>query len=250
MNKEHELDFTYSSYRDLIQHLKDNYYAISNYHEYRTYEKVAILRHDVDMSVDKALALAELECGLGVCSTYFLLLSTDFYNIASHKVLAKIKRIREMGHEIGLHFDEVKYGNTSKPEGVLPYLQDEVKAMEIILNAPIRAISMHRPSNMTLEADYDFGGIANSYSKTFFRDFKYVSDSRRHWQEDVISVISSGSFNKLHILTHPFWYNQKELTIEQNIIEFVNAANWERYYSVRDNISDLCEIMPETEVRR
>lgn len=242
------MQFTYSFYSNLIQYLKDKGYNISNYHEYGAYDKVAILRHDVDMSVDKALAMAELEHELGVCSTYFFLLSTDFYNIASHKSLSKINRIRELEHEIGLHFDEVKYGNISNPGGVLPYLQDEVKAMEIILGAPIRAVSMHRPSDVTLKADYDLGGIVNSYSKTFFHDFKYVSDSRRHWREDIFRVIRSGSSNKLHILTHPFWYNEKELTIEQSIIGFVNAANWERYCSVRENIKDCDEIILEGKV--
>ena len=69
-------------------------------------------------------------------------------------------------------------------------------------------------------------------------------------RENAFDVISSGLFDKLHILAHPFWYNEKELTIEQSISGFIKGANWERYCNVRDNIRDLDEIMSEAEVYR
>lgn len=243
------MEFTYKAYRDLIHLLKNKGYSVGNYHNYLDYEKVAILRHDVDLSIEKALLMAKFEQSLGITSTYFFLISTDFYNIASQNVQIKIKRIQNMGHEVGLHFDETKYRNSNDTSGILPYLQNEVKVMELLLEIPIHTVSMHRPSATTLEADYDLGDIVNSYSKIFFRDFKYISDSRRFWKEDVVTIINSENFNRLHILTHPFWYNENELTIEQSIFGFVNDANTERYKQLQNNICDLGEIMAVTEVR-
>jgi len=235
------LKFSYKAYSELIEQLKSKGYNISSYHNYLTNDKVAILRHDVDLSVEKALLMAELEQSLGVSATYFFLLSTDFYNIASENTHTKIKQIQNMGHEIGLHFDEIKYQNSNDTKDILLHLFNEVKVMELILGTTIRAVSMHRPSAITLEANYSLGDIVNSYSKVFFHEFKYVSDSRRLWREDVVNIINSGEFNKLHILTHPFWYNNKELTAKESLSEYIKKASMERYYGVKDNISDIEE---------
>jgi hypothetical protein len=116
------LDFTYTFYQNLISQLQDGGYTISDYHSYGKFDKVAILRHDVDMSIGKALKMAQIEHEIGVCSTYFFLISTDFYNIASKSSVSKISRIHDLGHEIGLHFDEVKYGNISNLGGGITIL--------------------------------------------------------------------------------------------------------------------------------
>lgn len=243
------MEFTYKAYGQLIHLLKNKGYSISTYHNHASFERVVILRHDVDSSIDKALLMAELEQSLGVTGTYFFLLSTDFYNIASRECTRKIKQIQNMGHEIGLHFDEIKYRRSSDSYDILPHLYNEVKIMELILDTPIRTVSMHRPSSTALEADYDLGDIVNSYSKVFFEDFKYVSDSRRYWREDVIKVVNTEAFNRLHILTHPFWYNEREISINENIAQFINMANLERYNQLQDNIRNLNEIMAAAEVR-
>lgn len=107
---------------------------------------------------------------------------------------------------------------------------------------------MHRPSRETLEADYAFPGIVNSYGKTFFRDFKYLSDSRRRWREPVLDIIRSGEFDRLHILTHAFWYHEAEEDISRAVGNFVRSANRERYWQMMENITDLPSILREEDV--
>ncbi len=55
-------------------------------------------------------------------------------------------------------------------------------------------------------------------------------------------------YDKLHILTHAFWYKEAELDIGTRINEFVNHANVERYAFFKENITDLESIMKEEEV--
>lgn len=107
---------------------------------------------------------------------------------------------------------------------------------------------MHRPSRETLEADYDIPGIVNSYGKTFFHDFKYLSDSRRRWREPVEDIIRSGEHDRLHILTHAFWYHEEEEDISQTVGEFIRSANRERYAQMMENITDLPSILREEAV--
>ena len=85
--------------------------------------------------------------------------------------------------------------------------------------------------------------MINSYGMKYFREFKYVSDSRMQWREDVCRMVSEGVFSKLHILTHAFWYEEKERTIQEQISRFIRSANCERYDTMRGNIRDLSAIM-------
>ena len=61
-----------------------------------------------------SLGLLKVEKELNVNSTYFILLSTDFYNINSDKSLRILKEIKRLGGKIGLHFDEKKYKISDK----------------------------------------------------------------------------------------------------------------------------------------
>ena len=108
------MEFNYKSYEKLINLLRENNYKICSYHDYADYDKCVILRHDIDQSLEKSLEFAEFEKSLQVRSTYFILLTSDFYNIASLKNTRIITKIKRLGHNIGLHFDEVKYNQLDK----------------------------------------------------------------------------------------------------------------------------------------
>ena len=102
------MEFTYEAYKNMILNLRNNEYKVVGYNnDFK--EKTVILRHDIDFSLEKALDIAKLENQLGVFSTFFILLSTDFYNINSIKSLEILKNIIRLGGKIGLHFDEKKY---------------------------------------------------------------------------------------------------------------------------------------------
>ena len=107
---------------------------------------------------------------------------------------------------------------------------------------------MHRPSKATLEADYCIPGIVNSYGKTFFHDFKYLSDSRRRWREPVLDIIRSGEYDRLHILTHAFWYHEEEKDISHTVGDFIRSATQERYCQMAENITELVAILKEEDL--
>src|SRR6266508_4337715 len=62
-----------------------------------------LLRHDVDLSLEAALALAELEAETGAAATYFLMTRSEFYNLGSPSGEQAIVRLRGLGHRVGLH---------------------------------------------------------------------------------------------------------------------------------------------------
>lgn len=247
------MEFTYDAYRTLLRQLRDHGYAFTDYHCYESEPRCVILRHDIDQSLADALRLAELEAEEGVKSTWFVLLRTDFYNPASAASQKVLHRLRELGHEIGLHFDEVAYYGES---GTIPYascsteerIVREAGILSDICGCPITAVSMHRPSKVTLEADLHIPGMVNTYGKTFFHVFKYLSDSRCYWREPVEDIIRSEEYDRLHILTHAFWYHEDAHSMADSIAAFVRSAPHERYGGMKNNIRDLEAVLKEADI--
>lgn len=243
------MQFTYRAYGKLLKSLREHSYHIAAYHNWEEYERCVILRHDIDNDIKKAAELAEFEQYGGVSSTYFVLLTSDFYNVFSKNSTEGLKRIRSYGHEIGLHFDEMRYPDiTGCMDAVREKILWEARMLGEAAECEIRTVSMHRPSNDILRLDLKVPGIINSYSQTYFRKFKYLSDSRCRWREPVEKIIESEKYQRLHILTHGFWYRDKEEKMEDMVRKFVNSANWERYQFYMDNFTDLFRVMDPGEI--
>lgn len=241
------MKFTTRAYIQLLELLRNNGYEFCFYDECEKIEKSVILRHDIDLSIEKALDFAILEHQIGVKSTYFILLSTNFYNVFSKRTYDKIMQIISLGHDVGLHFDEKRYSIQTINE-MEHYIQFETKLFNKLFNCPIKVVSMHRPSKFVLENDLQFDNIINSYSTKYFKGMKYLSDSRMHWRENPIAAIESGIYKKMHILTHPFWYSADEETMNFKLKNFLNQAKTERYEYLDDNITELSRVINRKEI--
>ena len=240
------MKFTYDSYRKLIGLLRQGGYSFADYHTYAETEHPVILRHDIDISIEKSVTLAELEQELGVKSTWFVLVTSDFYNAASRHSRECLLRIKHMGHEIGLHFDETAYGPLDADSMTAAILKER-EMLQNMTEIEISSVSMHRPSKWVLEADLKIPGMVNSYGREFFHDFKYVSDSRMRWREDVMKYALERTYPRLHILTHAFWYNDEELSLHDALDGFLSAARKDRYGILNGNFTDLPLVISEQE---
>ncbi len=242
------MKFTYKAYEELLSLLEKHGYTVCNYHNYQDHARSVIIRHDIDMDIAKALQVAKLEQGRGVCSTYFVLVTSDFYNIFSRQNQAMLRRICAMGHEVGLHFDEAKYD--AQQTDMVQAIEQEAMLLEQCLGRATTSVSMHRPSQKTLEADYliQGGKIVNSYGTEFFRKHKYVSDSRRNWREDVTAIVESGEYDRLHVLTHPFWYDEVERSAKEQLKTFCEAQTGLCYDRMKENVRNLEEFLLKIEL--
>ena len=242
-----KLEFTYKSYQELIELLKKNNYNVCDYYNYKKYDKCVILRHDVDLSLEKALEMAKFENSLGVYSTYYILLSTNFYNIFSKKYKEIIYNIIKLGHKIGLHFDVRNYDINNEIE-LEKYIRYEIEIMEKALEMKIDNVAFHRTLKWCLEGNFHFEGIINSYSYEFFKDFKYVSDSRMNWREPVIDIIESNEYDKLHVLTHAFGFGNSNQSFHDVLLEFCQNSRLLTYDSLSDNMTELEKTLEKSEV--
>lgn len=148
-----------------------------------------------------------------------------------------------------MHFDEARYPEIAGDiDAIKNKIIEEAKLLGSVINTEIKVVSMHRPSKNVLDADIKIPGIINSYGETFFNKFKYLSDSRRRWREPVDEIIATENYDRLHILTHAFWYNNEEIDIHDSVSKFVNNGNLDRYQILHSNITDLPSIMKKSEI--
>lgn len=242
------MKFTYESYTELLNSLICHGYQFSGYRDWQKAEKSVILRHDVDMCLDKAVQMSALEKEIfGGGAVYFVLLSSDFYNIHSKSSRQRMQKIIQNGGTIGLHFDEVQYDAVDEEE-LKALIVKELSTLSEAAETKVDVVSMHRPSKKILSSDIEIPEVINSYSTLYFRQMKYLSDSRRRWREDAYAVIESETPH-IHLLTHPFWYTDgAEKSLSRTLKEAVLGASLRYYDTLRDNFTDLEAELARTEI--
>ena len=164
-------------------------------------ERYIALRHDIDFAPQHSLEMAEVEHDAGVTSTFFVLVDGHFYNPLQPDVIRQLRRISELGHEIGLHF--------SVGSAVYAEVGDEVafrlEILSTIIGRSVRSFSQHDPVNagfakVTLPAGHaaciDVSAVIREH------DLLYVSDSAMMWRRFTFETALEENRN-LCLLAHP-----------------------------------------------
>lgn len=179
-------------------------------------------RHDVDVSVHRAARLAAIEAEEGVRATYFLSLHSSFYNLLEPSVLDKAKAVLAAGHWLGLHFDSSFPGRSD----VADRIAREAAQLADLLESPVGAFSFHNPGlvNDDLALDDDtVAGLVNAYGRTIRERYRYVSDSNGYWRHDRLEDVLAEPQPRLHVLTHPEWWQAEPLPPRERIARCVDG---------------------------
>ena len=225
------MDFTIEKYRELVQALKGAGYELMRYDEYcegKRAERMAVMRHDVDRSVERARRLAEVEKEMGVRTSYYFREKFVLNNGDD------IKYIASLGHEVGYHYEDLvaEKGDVDKAcarcmrnIGVLGKLVD------------VKTITMHGSPMSDIDAKriwekYDYremGVIGEPQIDVDWGEMFYLTDTGRSWNgvsrrdkvaefksvweakgwvyektDDVIRALREGRFPKrVMMTTHP-----------------------------------------------
>ncbi len=140
-----------------------------------------ILRHDVDLSLEAALQMAELEAELGARATYFLMTQSVFYNLGSSEGRRALNRLRELEHGVGLH---AVWPNVE--------LDDRFDAV----------VAWHNPNPDYMSEPVD--GAVNVMEPPYFESDHYRSDSNQRWRHGCPhEELRGAGFEWLQLLIHP-----------------------------------------------
>ena len=174
-----------------------------------------ILRHDVDLSLDAALRMAELEADAGAAATYFLMTRSEFYNLDSPSGEEAIARLRELGHRVGLHavwphvdrddrFDAVLAWLNPDPD----YMREPVEGLVNVMEAPWADV--------------------------------YRSDSNQHWRQGCPhEELAAGAFERLQLLTHPEIWAYPGSTMRETMLAMLDAERERRLTQLAADRIDL-----------
>jgi hypothetical protein len=223
------LDFTLDKYQELCRVLKKEYRicTVSEYLLENPGGNTVIVRHDVDRKIKNSLDMAKCEHELGICSSYYFRYPSTFKPDI-------IRKIRDLGHETGYHYEVLSKTNGDYTKAIALF-QTELEEFRKI--CPVETICMHgsplsKYNNRDLWKHYDYHsyGIRGEAFLSFEQDhddIHYLTDTGRTWNnkhtlrdvmktkpakdnllsldttDDLIAWLSTGSEKKLYITVHP-----------------------------------------------
>lgn len=172
--------------------------------------RVLLLRHDIDVSPHNALQMARLESRVGVRSSYFVLVHSPYYNAAAPDVCDALCRIRDLGFEIGLHYEVDFYGRIGRNvvEGIL----DDARYLGRLLDIDVRSISQHKPASGPVVRELG-RHLVDAYDERPMHGLRYVSDSGFRWRDESLTELV-GVEDRLHALIHPTTWAYPDLGME------------------------------------
>ena len=184
------MDFTLKTYTQLLKTFLSNGYSLITYEMYRSgdvSDKFLIIRHDVDEIAYNALKMADVEKKLGVNATYYFRIVKQSNNPDI------IRKIAEMGHEIGYHYEDLAF---AKGDMELARKNFEENLAYFRTFYPVKTVCMHGSSsskydNREFWKKYnleDFGLLGEPYLTTDFNKIFYFTDTGYAWDGGKYSV--------------------------------------------------------------
>jgi hypothetical protein len=216
------MNFTKDGYIQFLNLIKDQLI------DFHTEGKGIILRHDIDLDLERSCKMALLEYEMDVHSTYFVLNTAPYWNYNDGKFFNCLLQIqKDLKHEIGWH-------NNAITESLFSGLP-----IKEIINRPLEALRKYG-INVTVTASHGdpmcyvnryinynvFGFKAKDFEgykgevfemKKFGLEIEayhnghthYVSDSHGRWPEKNDEILKDyfEKGGRLQILIHPEWWD-------------------------------------------
>jgi hypothetical protein len=209
-------DFSLTHYRELLQAATVGGYRFAGFDRVPAAGDL-LLRHDVDLSLDAALRMAEVEAEEGVWSTWCLMRRSVFYNLASSEGERAIARLRELGGRIAHH-------------AVWPHVDLDERFEP--------TVAWHNPEPAFMSAPVD--GVVNVMRAPWFDPDHYRSDSDQRWRHGCPHEgLAAGRFEWLQLLIHPEIWVYDGATMRETMESFLDAGRAAGIEQLRADRIDL-----------
>jgi hypothetical protein len=178
------------------------------------------LRHDVDLCLEKAVCMAQVENSVGVRATYMVSVNSPLYSLERESQLKIVKKIIELGHDIGLHhIVDGKSNDNGSIDQLDTGLSCARQELERLIDRPVNSFSFHRPTPVVLGGPLVINGMVNAYSADLMTC--YLSDSAGSWKgRDPLAHLLSSHSRRLQLLVHPLWWGEDHMNPEDRLQEF------------------------------
>ena len=230
-------DFCHAGYAALLDGFAARGYQATTYSDVDPERAHLVLRHDLDMSIQAARPIADIEAARGMRGHYFVLLRTEMYNPWSRAGRADLVALAEGGHDIGLHLDAALYADDVN--ALDRACGEACDALEQLLGRAVSLVSLHRPRRGLLGLDRPLGGRRHTYQPAFFSAIGYCSDSRGAWHHGhPLAHQAVAQSRALQLLTHPIWWPS---TVSPGPLPTLDRFVSERDTLLRTELAANCE---------
>lgn len=217
-------DFTLDNYKSLLKKAKEKFSFSAFKDDYpESFDKIIILRHDVEFSVPIALQMAEIENSLGIKSTYFIQLHGDFYNTLEKRTFDYLQKIESFGHELALHFD-AHFWELQDESQLERFLDIDKEIFKTFFNKYPKVFSFHNNNEFTLSCkESKYSGMINVYSNKFQKEIGYTADSTGYWRYEILEDRLREAKDKiLQILIHDGMWQDEILPPRRRVYKVID----------------------------
>ena len=177
-------------------------------------EDVVLLRHDVSISLSRALVMARLEATLRVRSTYCVLVDSPFFDGTLSDTVRTIRTMSHLGHDIGLLFDPHRHWTVEPDEAaVRTEIDAERDVLERLVGEPVGVVSFHDPPEWV--RDLTLPNVRNADGSTFGEP-QFERHEDRDWRG--ARPLDEAVSNRLHLGIHPGLWRPYDTT-EADILD-------------------------------
>lgn len=221
--------FRLADYEAILEAARAHGYAFARFTDAGSAERTVYLRHDVDNSLESARRMAELEAQHGAVATYLVLVRSPNYNVFSRASMQALRRIRDHGHDVGLHFTAEEHDPADVAADLAGCIQADARLLEQATGDRTRVFSFHNPAGK-VDYDIEVPGLVNTYESRFTA--RYLSESNMRWTHGApIEVLADGRDPIIQILVHPFSY-RADLSSDRDVL----------LWFLRDKVSELLNL--------
>lgn len=211
-------DFTLEHYREILETIKRTHRTMSFRDAHELGERIldqgrfVIMRHDIEFSLPWALKLAELDAECGMQATFFLLQTSEYNPFEEDQALI-IRRILDLGHDIGLHYDAGLFERLGVD--ATKVAEQQIALFQDFFDTRIYAMSSHMP--MRSGKTFNVPGVIDTYDPLYLTKIKYVSDSVQAWREGCVSELLE-QYPQIHLLIHEYTWSEVGSGWEANLL--------------------------------
>ena len=159
--------FSYKEYVSIIENIINNYNVVDYTDVNENTKSFAIIRHDIEFSLYRALNLAKIDHTLGIKSSFFVQLRNNCYNALSKENLDILNEISKLGHHIGAHINTSNLTSTDEKE-LHKFILQDIITLEKYTSIKIDRFSFHRPTKNQLKKPIKIPNIINAYDNLYF----------------------------------------------------------------------------------
>jgi hypothetical protein len=177
--------------------------------------RTVLLRHDVEFDIRAAERLAEIESNHGISSTFLIAIRSPFFNILDESVARAVRRIGNLGHELGLHF----IGDLDGPHLLDRIDRDRELASDQLGAGDLDLVSYHAPGSLDRLRTLLPDAYLLLYRDIIRGHQEYVSDSGGTWRDDLTQAAKQPPPRGIQLLTHPHWWRSISATAHERLCE-------------------------------